>query len=306
MLLAIAALLGTDIGFANESQVLDQVRKEIASLENGAGDVWDYSGSGGYIFRFTQDVLGDDSPDSFVNVSVRPNVWHVFTGNESRKYIGDVKMSGSGFLLRRDGQSTTLLDTYQVDALEKYVVEQKITSAGIQKSARKVGENATQEEYQAILSRQESDDTSWVNPKMEGILLYDLLNQSSPDWFDFNPDEAQVRNGYYRLPRDDGRIGEFQNIFTPKVALKALNQALGETQRSHQKMTAPHGGSAQSTPVPTVPALASVKQSSPQPTASPTPTAEIKSSPGFPFVPVAIVAAVIVGIVMLILRRKST
>jgi len=41
-------------------------------------------------------------------------------------------------------------------------------------------------------------------------------------------------------------------------------------------------------------------------TPAPSPTAETKSSPGFPIVPVAIISSVIVGIVFCLLRRKST
>jgi hypothetical protein len=299
--MTVAAIFGMGVCFAQDMQVLNQVRKEIASLENGAGDVWDYSGGGGYVFRFSQDVLGHDSPDSFVNVSVRPNVWHVFTGNESKKYIGDVKMSGSGLLLRRDGQSTILLDTYQVDALEKYVVEQKITSAGIQKSARKVGEEATEEEYQAVLNRQLSNGTTWVTPKMEGILLHDLLTQPSSNWFAFDPDAAQVRNGYYRLPGDEAKINTFESSFTPKVALEALNRKLGASRTTEDETALTTSNPGRSTPAPAI-----VQQLTPQPTTSPTPTTvETKPSPSFPIIPVAIVGVVIVGIVLFILRRKS-
>lgn len=296
-ILAIVVFLGIGNGFAQDMQVLDQVKKEIMSLESGAGDVWDYSGSGGYVFRFSQDVLGDSTSEIFVNASVRPNVWHVFTGSDSKNYIGDIKISGSGFLLHRDDQSATLLDTYQADALEKYIIEQKITASGIQKSVRKVREDATEEEYQAILNRQTSNNTVWVSPKMEGILLYDLLNQPSPKWFDFNPDKTQVRNGYYRLPGDEGRISEFENVFTPKAALEALNQALGISQPVDKRTTA----------TPSRPAETTLVQH-PQSAASPSLTAtQTKSAlPDFPIVPVAIVGTVIVGIVFYLLRRKST
>jgi hypothetical protein len=59
---------------------------------------------------------------------------------------------------------------------------------------------------------------------------------------------------------------------------------------------------AQTTPVPA--AATPVQQ--PKSTATPSPTAETSSSRGFPIVPVAIVVAVIVGIVLYLLRRKST
>ena len=305
--MTIAAIVGIGMCFAQDTQVLNQIRNEIASLENGAGDVWEYSGSGGYVFRFSQDVLGDAAHESFVNVSVRPNVWHVFTGIDSKKYVGDVEMNGSGFLLRRNGDAATLLDTYQVDALERYVVEQKITSAGILKAARKVGEEATENEYHAVLNRQLSKGTTWVAPKMEGILLHDLLNQSSPNWFDFNPDEAQVRNGYYRIPGDEVRVSAFESIFTPKVALEALNQKLGATRPTEDEAALISGSHARSTPTPAMASQEAVEQTKPYPTISPTPaTVEIESAPSIPILPEAIAGAAIVGIVIFILRRRST
>jgi hypothetical protein len=304
--IALAVVVGSGICFAQDAQVLDQVRKEVASLENGAGDVWEYSGGGGYIFRFSQDVLGDAAPESFVNVSVRPNVWHEFTGSEPKRYVGDAEVNGSGFLLHRNDEAATLLDTYQADALERYVIEQKITSTGIQKAARKVGEDATQEEYEAVLNRQLSDGTAWVTPKMEGILLHDLLNQPSPAWFEFDPDEAQVRNGYYRLPGDEARISTFENTFTPKVALEALNQKLGVSRPNEDDAASTSGSPVRSTATPAMSSPAGVKDSTPQPKTSPTPaTVETESSSSFPILPVTIAVVVILGIVIYVLRRKS-
>ncbi len=69
--------------------------------------------------------------------------------------------------------------------------------------------------------------------------------------------------------------------------------------------SAPPPTSAQTTPVPA--AATPVQQPKSTAPATPSPTvAETKSSPGFPIVPVAIVGAVIVGIVLYLLRHKST
>lgn len=298
--------LGIKVGFALDAQVLDEIRKEVMSLEDGAGDVWDYSGSGGYIFRFKQDVLSDGASESFVNLSVRPNVWHVFTGSDSKNYIGDVTIGGSGFQLRRNDDSATIIRVYEDGAFEKYIIEQKITAIGIQKSARKVGEQATEEEYQAVLNRRLSDGTEWVAPKMKGILLYDLLNQPSPDWFDFDPDKAQVRNGYYRLPGDEGKISAFQSTFTPKVALEALNHKLAALRPTEDEAAWSLDSPARSTPTPAIASREAVEESTPRPTTSPTQvTSRTESSSGFPTIPVAIFVAVILGIVIYVLRRKS-
>lgn len=292
-------LLGIGIGLAQDRHVLYEVRKEVMLLENGAGDIWDYSGSGGYVFRFRQDVVGDGAAESFVNVSIRPNIWHVFTGSDSNNYVGDVTIAGSGFQLRRDSTSATIIRAYEAGAFEKYILEQTISSTGIQKSTRKVGAEATEKEYQAVLSRQTPDNTTWVAPKMEGILLYDLLNQAPPKWFEFNPDKAQVRNGYYRLPGDEDTISRFKNAFTPEVALRMLNHKLGISPVEAETVTTP-SNQTHSTDAP--PTTAPVQKHTP----SPTPMVETKPIPSeFPLV-LAILAAVIVGILIFIFRRKSS
>jgi len=76
---------------------------------------------------------------------------------------------------------------------------------------------------------------------------------------------------------------------------------------AQQITTPPPTTTAQSTPVPTPPSPDLVDKQPPKPSASLTPMAETRSAPSdFPIVPVAINAAVIVGIVFYLLRRKST
>ena len=224
---SVAALLAmVASAAAANAQILEQVKREVTSLQGTAGDVWANSGSGGYVFRFSENVIGDSAPELFVNISTRPNVWAVFTGANSDRYIGQVEIRG-GFLLQSNGQSATVLDTYQADAQHKYIVEQTVTSSGVQHIAREVGKDATQAEYEAVLHRNASDNTSWIVPKMEGILLYDLLTQTSPTWFRFDPYKVQIHDGFYRFRRDDMRMKQLAASFTPEVALNAVNHKLG-------------------------------------------------------------------------------
>jgi hypothetical protein len=73
------------------------------------------------------------------------------------------------------------------------------------------------------------------------------------------------------------------------------------------QITTPPTTTEQSTPVPTPLSPAPVEKQAPKPEASSTLAVETKSAPsGFPIVPVAIVGAVIVGIVVFLLRRKSS
>ena len=163
-------------------------------------------------------------------MSVRPHVWSVFMGPNLDHYVGELDIRGSGFLVQTDGQSRTLLDAYQSDAQHKFIVEQTITPNGVQRIARRVGKDATEAEYQAVVIHNPSADTTWIAPRMEGILLYDLLTQASPTWFEFDPDNTQIRNGFYRFPRDDIRVKGMESSFTPEVALAKVNQHLGIVQ----------------------------------------------------------------------------
>lgn len=224
--LAVLFLFTNGSCFSADDQILDQIQKEVTSLQGAASDAWESSGGGGYVFRFSQDILGDNAAEDFINASIRPDAWHLFTGESPKRYLGTVRISGSGFLMRREGEITTLLDSYQAGVLEKFVIEQRISSSGIQKIARKVGENATEEEYQAVTNNTETTNTVWITPNVNGVLLYDFLSRPDAKWFRVNLDEAELRDGYYRIKGDDNRIKQFGASFTPQTALKLLNRKI--------------------------------------------------------------------------------
>jgi len=91
---------------------------------------------------------------------------------------------------------------------------------------------------------------------------------------------------------------DFRDINTIKRAIMLVS-GQGDTPQA----ATPAATAAQTTSVP--PTAMPVQQ--PKSAASPSPAAaEPKSSPGFPVLPVAIVAAVLVGVVLYLLRRKST
>lgn len=227
--LPLASLLALD------RSVYATLENELETLVDGAGDVWAYSGNGGYAFKFEKDVSGGPEKELFINFSVRPNVWRVFAG-ENNTLLGDVGFASFDFIhSKKEGGQTRVLRSYSADSYAEapfepfgnYVFEKHITDNGIESKVRKVGVNATQSEFTDLRLETESENFSWAKPAVQAIALKDLLLEPDASWFEFNPDEAQVRNGYYRLPGDEARTSAFESTFTPKVALEALNQKLG-------------------------------------------------------------------------------
>ncbi|MDK3160317.1 hypothetical protein QPK87_27715 [Kamptonema cortianum] len=300
---------------ALDRSVYVTLEKELETLVDGAGDVWAYSGNGGYAFKFEKDVSGGPEKELFVNFSIRPNVWHVFAG-ESNTLLGEVEFASFDFMhATKEGGQTRVLRSYSADSYAEppfepfgnYVLEQTITESGIESKVRKVGVDATESEFSELRLGTESEKINWAKPAVQAIALKDLLIEPDASWFEFDPDEAQVRNGYYRLPGDEARISGFESTFTPKVALKALNQKLGVSQPNEDDAASTSGSPVRSTPTPAMSSPATVEKSTPQPKTSPTPAAvEAESSSSFPILPVAIAGAVILGIAIYVLRRKST
>lgn len=307
--LPLASLLALD------RSVYATLENELETLVDGAGDVWAYSGNGGYVFKFEKDVVGGPEKELFVNFSVRPNVWHIFTSGDKRALIGEIMFPSFDFIhSKKEGGQTRKLRSYRADSYAEppfepfgnYVLEQIITESGIESKVRKVGVDATENEFNELRSGTESETISWAKPAVQAIALKDLLFEPNASWYEFNPDEAQVRNGYYWLPGDVARISAFASAFTPKVALEALNQKLGVSRPNEGDSASTSGSPVRSTPTPAMAEPAGVKDSTPQPKTSPTPaTVETESSSSFPILPVAIVGAVILGIVIYVLRRKS-
>jgi len=310
LMLPMASLLALD------RSVYGPLEGELKALVDGAGDVWAYSGNGGYAFKFEKDVSGGPEEELFVNFSLRPNVWHVFSAGDNKTLLGQVEFPSFDFIhSKKEHGQTRILRSYSADSYAappfepfgKYVLEQVITESGVDSKVRKVGVEATEREFNDLRLGTESTSVKWANPALQAVMLKDLLLQPNEKWFDFDPDKAQVRNGYYRLPGDEPRISAFEGTFTPRVALKALNQSLGVSRPDKDDAASTSGSPVRSTATPVMSSPAGGKDSAPQPKTSPSPvTVEAESSHGFPILPVAIAGAIILVILIFVLRGKST
>ena len=266
---------------AVEREIFAQLKNEVTQLVDSAGDVWAYSGNGGYAFEFTKDVLGDNGKEKFVNFSLRPNVWYVFSSDKTPHHIGQIEFPSFDFIISAKNKGQTRIfraysaDSYAKPPFEpfgKYVLEQVISQAGVQHQLRTVGKDATAEEFDSLKYRNFADGTAWAKPNLQATLLHDLLTKESSDWFKLDTSNIQLRNGYFRLPDDQKQISEFERTFTPKAALRLLNQKLNIQDSSHETPT-----SASTTPLDRTTAPPSTPKETPIPpplTEKPTPPAE--------------------------------
>jgi hypothetical protein len=94
----------------------------------------------------------------------------------------------------------------------------------------------------------------------------------------------------------------FENPPHKVIDVKEINARVN----AQEITTPPPATTKQSTPAPATPTPVPVEKSTPQPAVSPTAAQATPAPSGFPIVPVAIVGAVIVGILFYFLRRKST
>jgi len=297
---------------ALDRSVYKSLKGELDVLVNSAGDVWAYSGKGGYVFKFEKDVSGGPENEIFVNFSVRPNVWQVFAGGENKILLGEVEFASFDFIYskKENGQSRILrsyeADSYAVPPFEpfgKYVLAQIITESGIDSEILKVGVDTPKSKFDDLKFGVESENISWASPDVQVITLESLLLESDASWFSFEPDEAYIKYGYYRLRGDEARFSAFESSFTPKVALEALNQKLSVTIRSENDAALSSSDSTRPRTSPVLPSPDTAEKSTLQPTTSLAP--ETESSSGLPFMPVAIFVAVILGIALLIIHWKS-
>lgn len=189
------------------------------------------------------------------------------------------------------------------DPFGKYVIEKIITERGVDSKVRKVGVDATESEFKELNVEAESETVKWAKPAIQAITLKDLLLEPDAGWFEFDPDEAQLRNGFYRIAGDAARFSAIERTFTPEIALKALNQKLGVSQPNEDPAST-SGSPVRSTPTPVLPSKAGVEVPTPEPRATPTPAKEETDS--FPFITLTIVVTAILALAIYVLRRKST
>ena len=132
---------------------------------------WQYSGSGGYMFRFTLDVAGDKKPETMIRFSIETAPrWFLFSDSNTdgnKKYLGELNLPGIGGMniSNKNQGISKLLETYETSfdvrvpynfeatpfkPFEGYILEEEISEEGIKKHVRVVGKDATIKEFLAL------------------------------------------------------------------------------------------------------------------------------------------------------------
>ena len=234
----------------------DAVYKKILDIVyNRSKEGWEYSGSGGYIFKFKLDVAGSDSPETFFNLSIENashySRWFVFierNAGYNTEYLGELHFPGFAFNLANKNQGiSTLLKAYQTDSYAeppfkpfgKYIVAQQISDQGIESHIREVGSDASEEEHRALIN--DSDNPEGVVlqiPNIEFISLQNLLLDEDSVWYEYRGEDWVLQAGHLlrlqdvetvseiRTTSDEARIKELIGYFTPELALELLEARL--------------------------------------------------------------------------------
>lgn len=295
------------VSSADQNAVIDSyIKPIIASIANDpnvGGWAWETHGNGGYLLRMEMDVNGDGHDEIFLTTSLtavkRSADWKVFdvdTSGAMRPYARSIEVPADSVWPSSDEATPSLiyvaapsLEREQANEVATFPVY-RFTFAfpQIEKSLSYATEGA-------VAALRPSDPNRL--PKLQAILLADYLADRDAGWSEVEEWKMDANDSFFR-PEDRDRAAS-NTSFTPEVALNAINQRL-QTNRTLSP-------AAQSPPTPAMSSPAGEKGSTPQPKTSPTAaTVEAKSSSSFPVLPVAIVGAVILGIVIYVLRRKST
>lgn len=282
--------IGASIGIAFAQSIrnpyIEFIRPIIENEVGAAGDVWAYSGSGGYLFRFTLENT-DGSRELFLASSLRANnlsaVWAVYRESAVdgfTPYGETVHLPMAELQIERTAQGISLW-TWSSDQGQYHISKQTLINGNVITESYEVPYiQFVDSEEEKLMKRL----ASFV-PQIEAIRLSDFLRDPNASWTAVDVKNIKSNEmGYVVIP--ELPLSKVDLQLTPEVALREL--------------TVLQGPQASITPEKT--------ESSPQQhpslksEASPTPTvaAESKSESG----PLIILVAILALVVFLV-RRKG-
>ncbi len=254
--------VGVEQAVDKSSEALDKViyEKLLDIIYDRSKEGWEYSGSGGYMFRCTFDVAGDKNPETMVRFSIEtPPRWFLFsdsTTNDNKKYLGELNLPGIGGMniSNKNKGISKLFETYYTtfyvrvpynfDAtpfkpFEGYILEEEISEEGIKKYVRVVGKDATIKEFLALSRYKDNPEgVIYLIPKTEFISLWNLLMDKDPEWLEFRFEEWVSPHGHFLhrqdavkvnevvMTSDEERIKELIGNFTPELAIEHLQSRI--------------------------------------------------------------------------------
>ena len=282
---------------------MDAARNVIKS-QREADDNFDYWSPSIYLFQFDLDVTGDGNPELFLGsssmVDRSPISWSVYTSTssgEASRTAQNLLLYPGGFYLEQVGGISRLSSVFSGPS-QVTIREYRFSSDGTVEAEM---QELDGEDARKMMGSEDWRDALGLgarveNLEIEKVLLVEYLKNPAVKWRKY----------------DHSHAPESQNLAESEKPF--LKQAEGfSAERAVQLVTAEGiagpsiGSEPRSTWTPTTFLPIPVEESTPQLTTSPTQvTSETESSFGFPTVPIAIVVAVILGIVLYFFRRKST
>ena len=205
-------------------------------------EAWEYSASGGYVFRHAKDLVGDEAPETVINFSVQPDVWHVYTA--SGEFVTTFAHPAIAQLAgEKVGAATVVRSTYAgknydqppFKAFGEHVIDTTVSESGTERSIRLVGEDATHEEYMEA-GRGAHDAAAAQTATVEWLSLQDYLTTEEPEWLHYDRLEWVKTDGYFihnddidrawemKTTSDESKIKDLIGNFTAPAAIAALNK----------------------------------------------------------------------------------
>lgn len=229
-------------------------------IRNSAKEAWIYSGSGGYVFKYELDLVGDGKPEKMVALSFNQGIWHIFTSDKTPELIGDIHSGGLNPLNPLNPlnsaktEDVTLLsspfsDNHDNPPLEKfkeYILETRISREGISKEHREVGKDATRAEYDALADRRENDAGGSTAPTVYYASMRSFVD-GNPEWREIVSEEWLKMDYFYhkdiaetvariKTTGDEDEMAAAVNGYTKDVTLGKLS-ALRNTLRPSRRIS---------------------------------------------------------------------
>ncbi|MDR1145987.1 MAG: hypothetical protein LBK71_07635 [Verrucomicrobiales bacterium] len=242
---------GVTINERQENEILRLLKPYVSSM-NHVEDIWETTVCGGYIFRFSLNIIEETTPEIFINFSGEPGRWHVFIDGNLQQQIefGFALFYYGGGWFKPDGKSCITVgyyeDRHSQDEPYLGIHKERITKHGVQLiSHRKTPIRSTVPQNDEIFTEIKKLENAkhsgefyagfkWIKPEVEYILIYDFLTQEKPQWEIGWPD-SRTEQVYYRFKKDNNRIEQLIKIFTPEIALELITKKLGAKDLSEKK-----------------------------------------------------------------------
>lgn len=226
---------------AAEPEELGLLKEKLGRLPK---EGWVLSGGGGYVFTFDLDVDGDDKPERFFNSSLESQSWEIFGGSEQDEHWGTLNHPVYEMLIQSNDNGLSVFSSFTSHDWVNHILEQRITPNGVIVKDKKVGVDATKEEYDAIASGLSLPETPEGFIKLSPVIKYkklkDYLADPYSEWLEFMHEEWTLEDGYYIHQKDsdevfamkmswaDDIIDEVTRGFTLEAAHRAVDLLLDQ------------------------------------------------------------------------------